>query len=403
MSHSASAAKERFGFSYFILVIIQMLAMVSFYMINPMLTGHLAGLGLSLTFASSITGLLSITALCVRPFTGILADRLLPRRILSFSLPLLGISMAMFALTDMVPLLILARILNGIAFSVNGTVITVYASMYVPRSRMGEGIGYLGLGQIIASAVGPTLGVTIGEQWGNAFVFWLACLMALVAFALLFPLREPPLAQTAAGPRSGNAPRGFRLGDIVAVRLLPLTFLNGLFSGANGIVTAFLVLSCAERGIAQCSLYFSVLAIFLFLLRPIAGKLNDRFGLPCILIPAYICAGTGMLIIAHAPNLYVLFGAAALMAFGQGGGQPAIQAQCIKELGPEQRGLATSTYFIFADIFQGAGPALGGFIAERVGYTATYTITSAILWGGLILYLLLLLRSKLHAKRNAAA
>ena len=61
------------------------------------------------------------------------------------------------------PLLIAFRILHGVAFAFSGTVnVTMIASL-VPRSRLGEGVGYYGLVNIFATAIGPSLGLSLGD------------------------------------------------------------------------------------------------------------------------------------------------------------------------------------------------------------------------------------------------
>lgn len=45
------------------------------------------------------------------------------------------------------------------------------ASEQMPKTRISEGIGYLGLGLIIASAVGPGVGTWIMQQYGMKYSF----------------------------------------------------------------------------------------------------------------------------------------------------------------------------------------------------------------------------------------
>ena len=51
----------------------------------------------------------------------------------------------------------------------------------------------------------------------------------------------------------------------------------------NGIVNSFLVLLGESSKIAQISLFFSVNAIVLFVLRLLVGKVIDRANLCCLL------------------------------------------------------------------------------------------------------------------------
>ena len=71
--------------------------------------------------------------------------------------------------------------------------------------------------------------------------------------------------------------------------------------------------------------------------------------------------------------------AAVLKAVGQGGGQISLQSACIKKVDPERVGIATSTYYIGADIGQGLGPMLGGRLADNLGYEKMFYIMAVII------------------------
>jgi len=386
MEQQAKTKKAAFGRPYYILVVVNALVSIAFYAVNPIITKYLTGVGTAITVASTIAGLFSLTALTVRPFTGIIADRIPQKQLMFIAVPLLALSVAGYATTTNVALFALFRILNGLAFCLNGTTLNAYAYKYVPKERMGEGIGYLGMGMTVATAIGPSIGSAVGEALGYRAAFLVAAGFAALGLVLLFflPKEEP-------APKRLDAPRKkLVLSDIIALQLIPIAFLNGLFSYSNGTVTNFLALLSDEHGIGNYSIYFTALAVFMFVVRPVAGKLTDRYGLKPMLIPAFFCSAAGLLVIVNARSLPMLLLATPLMAFGQGGGQPAIQAQCVKELDEQHRGVATSTYYIFADLFQGTGPIIGGFVADSFqSYSSPLYVSSGLLMVGLVLFLLL--------------
>lgn len=107
-----------------------------------------------------------------------------------------------------------------------------------------------------------------------------------------------------------------------------------------------------------------------------------------------------MFLVSGMKTLPMLIISAICMAFGQGGGQPSIQSQCIKELSIDKRGIAISTYYIFADVFQGLGPITGGLIADHFGYAAPFTFAGWFLIIGLVLFVLLQYHKKNLQKRS---
>lgn len=309
--------EDKFGRMFYVLVLVNAMLGIAFYIITPVLTKYLTQIGVSLVIASIISGLFSLTSLCTRPFTGILVDTLKPRKILYISIPMLILSMLGYALTTNQYLIVVLRIINGVAFCFNGTTISAYASMYIPPKRMGEGIGYLGLGSVIATALGPVIGLSIGTSLGYRNAFLVAAVFGLASLLLLLIFNDQPKVITS-NTENITKKKSIHLNQIIAVQLLPLAFLNGIFSYANGTVSNFLVLLSEERNIENCSIYFTVLACCMFIFRPISGKLNDKYGLPFLLIPAYIMAGVGMFLVSGMKTLPMLIISAICMAFGQG-------------------------------------------------------------------------------------
>jgi MFS family permease len=362
---------------YIFLLGINLLLAISFYMIAPVLPKYATQLGASLSLAGVIAGLFSITALVARPFGGLLADRINKKRILFVATTLLFFSAFGYSFSPTIPLLVGFRILHGIGFSISSTAVVALAIFFIPKDRLGEGVGYFGLGQILSSAVGPNIGIWVGQKYGYPITFGLSGVVLLVTALLITFLRQGPPRD--AFQAATNGKKKFKIGDLIAVELLPLAIMGGVFSMTNGLVSSFLVLIGDARHIANIGLYFSINALCLLFVRPIAGKLSDKKGLALILIPALILTALESLLLANASVLWVFLVAGACKAFGQGSAQPALQSACIKKLGPERSGVATSTFYIGGDIGQGMGPIIGGAVAGAFGYQTMFYSSAAVL------------------------
>jgi len=116
------------------------------------------------------------------------------------------------------------------------------------------------------------------------------------------------------------------------------------------------------------------------------ARLLDRYGLSRVLYPAYAVAGLSMLLLAASRTLPPVLVASMLRSLGQSAAQPALQATCIRKLGPARTGVATSTFFVGADVGQGLGPIIGGAVSETMGYSAMYAGTGVVLMLGMVLY-----------------
>ncbi len=357
---------------------------ISFYMVMPLLTKFAVKLGTSLAIAGVIVGMFSFVALFARPVSGIIADRMNKKIIFIVSTALIGLSLLGYTVSTNVTALVFFRVVHALAFSVNGIVNLALVSKFIPRKRIGEGIGYFGLGQIVATAVGPTLGLYIGEKYGLSASFLIAGIIMLCVSALMLTLPNNEYKKE----KHETEKKRLSISDFIAINVLPYAFFGAVFSMLNGVIGSYLVLLGDERGIKNISLYFTINAISLILVRTFAGKIYDKYGLSKIIIPAFILAFIASMFIGYAQTLSIILIASAFKAFAQGSGQPSIQAECIKMLPEEKSGVATSTYYIGADLGQGIGPMLAGIIASTWNYKVMFVSCAGVFLVSLILYLL---------------
>lgn len=369
---SPAAGASLWSYRYVVLMVVSFFISGSFYIINTSLSEYAISLGASLSLSGVIVGCFSITALVVRPFSGFFANRVRKKLLLQIACVLMIVSSLAYTLFRDPSALIYVRILHGIGFSLNSTVSLVLVGAVVPDSKIGQGVAYFGLAQMLSSAVMPTLGAYLSEHLGRIAVFYSAALVVAVGLVFLSTLRieEPPL------PKASRF--HFSLGEFVCVRLLPLGVLGGMFSLFNGINSTFMLGIGAERGIGDIALYFTVNTAAIIVIRLVLGKAADKGSVYRVIIPATVSAVIAAVMIGMAGSLAVILIAAVFQAGGQGMAQPSIQAECIKRVEPERRGTASSTYYMCADIGQGFGAMIGGRISESFGYGAMYYGLAAI-------------------------
>ena len=167
----------------------------------------------------------------------------------------------------------------------------------------------------------------------------------------------------------------------------------------NGIVNSFLVLLGESSKIAQISLFFSVNAIVLFVLRLLVGKVIDRANLLFIVNLSLLAGAGSMILIGKSGILVPILIAAAIKAFGNVGGQISLQSACVKRVDAARIGVATSTYYIGADIGQGLGPIWGGKVAEQFGYEGVFFCMAGFFLLGVICFT----AYQLHLNRKTAS
>ena len=384
MSNNTGTQEKLWNRNYIMVLIVCTLSAFSFYTNQTILSKHLTGnIGVSMTLAGTIVGLFSLTSLFCRPFCGVMADRMNKVLLMMLSNILMTVGLIGFAYAKNVPLFIAMRIINGVGFAIGSTAQVALCTCFIPKSRMGEGIGYMGLSMVLASATAPGLGIAISQAMGMKAVFLVSAAMPVAGCLLLLFMRSD-----AAKPKKEK--RAIRLEDILEWRAWAFSLCGGMFSFVNGIINAYIVLYSDLRGIADVSLYFTVYAICLFVVRPLSGKLMDKKGIRLTVLPAMLLTAVSMIVLSQSTSFAMIILSAVLRAVGQGTAQPSLQAGCINYIGRDRSGVATSTYYLFGDVGQGVGPMLGGMALEAIagigGYQFLFYVCAALLTAGFVTF-----------------
>ncbi len=371
---------------YVALMVANIFAYFGFFMVSTMLIPYLTGDGVGLgdEAAGVIVGMFAITALVSRPFCGMMADRFNKIWLVRIATLLMAAGTFGYGLSKALPFIVLARVLHGVGFAINGTTLISLVTQYVPRSKLGEGLGYFGLANVIASATAPGFGAILAEQIGMEKVFWIAGLMCAGEIVLLVAVKYPGVKRAVTQKVSS-----VRIKDMVVVEALGYTCVSSTLSFSNGIVTAYLVPYGEELGIANISLYFTFNALAMFLSRPLAGKLMDKKGLYVVALPGMAITSASMFLFAVAGKFpegmfAAIMISSVLKALGQGAAQPSLQAASIKKAGKERSGSATSTFYLGGDIGQGIAPMIAGVIVGNAatslqGYVSSFYLTAVLI------------------------
>lgn len=372
---------QLWNFNFIILLGINILSHMAFNLVSPLLADYVVHLGASISMAGVIVGLFAITALFIGPFGGILTDRFNKKYVMIVATFINGIATLGYSLAPNIGMMIFFRMLHGASFSITSASNLAWIADFVPKNRMGEGIGYFGTAQIIGVAFGPGIGIEAASHLGIPQSLMIAAallIMASIGMTLVSDNNQTFIPKK----------KRMNLKDIIAFEILPLSLIGGLFSMGNGLVTSFLVLLGEERNISGVGIYFTVNALFLLFLRPIAGKLYDQKGLSFILYPALLFGCIELWLLGHANALWMIILAAMFKAFGQGIAQPALQSESLRKLGSQRRGLASSTFYIGANIGQGFGPLLGGSLASLFGYKGMFNLSGVLMICGILGYVI---------------
>lgn len=380
----ASEPNKLWNTSYILMLVLGLFTSSASSMVNPIFSKYLSGAGASTVEIGAMVSILSWVALAFRPFSGAASDKFNKKRLMVISTLAVSLCVFAYSLTKNLTVLKGIRFLHGIAFAVSGTTQMTFSTSFIPINRMGEGLGWMGLSQIFSMAFGPNVGIWVNDNLGAEYCFVTSAAMSMLAAIIL--LRVPYTHS----PKQELSWEKFKIkfSDFFATELIVYVILISVFSFGNGLLNTYIKLMGDDRGIANVGLFFTANSIAMVAIRPLAGKLNDKKGLSFILLPAYFIASAGMAILGFTGSVWLVMLAGVLKAIGQGAGAPAIQAETVRKLGRDRRGVAISTCYIGQDLGNGIGPILGGAVAEKFGYgTMFYAYAGLLVVTGIAYYL----------------
>ena len=328
-------------------------------------------LGGSQVDAGLVSGAIAFTALLFRPLVGWLTDAWRRRPLVLIGTSCYGLASVVYLLAGSIPLLVLGRFVHGFGLSCYTTAANAYVADIAPLRRRGEAMGVFSAAQAVGLIVGPVIGFVLVEAVGFQRLFYFSGGLAFTAFLISLFARERrqpwEITRQPWSPRTG----------IVAVDALPVAWMTLCMGMGFGTVNAFIAIFAQLRGVQNPGFYFMVQAIALLVSRAFAGRLADQYGRPVVIVPGILlmAAALGLLPLAYGFAYFVM--SASLFGLGFGTAQPATMALLIDRVRPEQRGLATSTYFTGFDAGISIGSLLLGMVSQHWGFGVMWTLAAA--------------------------
>jgi MFS family permease len=331
----------------------------SVYLLVPVLPLYLQQQGASSAAIGTLLGLMGLSALITRPFSGWLSDGWGRQPLITIGLVGLLVFAAGLPLFTGVFVFGVLRLVSGIGWGCLTSNTNTLAGELAPPGRQGEAIGHYTMAGSVAFAGSPAVGLFLMNRYGYPATFWTAA--ALTAIALVLSLF---LDRRARGPL-----RPFLLGNLISVNVLGPAAVIVLHAMTYGGMIFFLPLLARERHLGDPGLFFTIYATALIVLRGTAGRLSDRFGRPAVIGPGIASGGAALLVLAFASARWQMLGAALLFSVSMGFVQPPSLAWAL-DLDRHRRGTAMATMVAAQDM----GIALGGSVLGAVGTLGLQTL-----------------------------
>lgn len=363
------------------ITMINFLIFFSFQMLQPTLPIYVKQLGGGDTIIGLTAGMFTISALLTRPYAGLKLDKIGRKTVFLVGIGICIISILSYSLFPIIGLVIVFRLLHGFGWGASSTASNTIASDCIPRERFGEGMGYFSLSSSLAMAIAPATGLTLISKCNIHILFFTSTGLILLVFLLVCfrqykkvdPSQTVKVEKRALYEKSSIRPA-------IVIFFVAITY---------GALTSFIALYAAERGIRNIGLFFMIYAISLILSRPGLGKLNDRFGSNCIMIPGLILIVIAMVLLSQATTQFLFFLVAFIYGVGFGAAQTTMQTMAVANVDPWRRGAANATFFTGFDSGIGLGAMCLGAVASHWGYSMMYLWSAGSIAIAFILYFLM--------------
>jgi MFS family permease len=359
---------------------VSMLMDVSSEMIHALLPLYMVTvLGASATLVGLIEGIAEATASVTKVFSGALSDWMGKRkRLVAAGYGLAAFTKPVFALAPSLGWLVAARFTDRVGKGIRGAPRDALLADIAPAHLRGASFGLRQALDTVGAFVGPLL--AIGLMWltANHFqtVFWVAVAPALLSFALVLTVREPPRANSARVVRNPlRASELARLGrPFWLVIALATVFTLARFS------EAFLLLRAQQVGV-PLPLVPIVLVVMNVVYSAVAfpaGVAGDRFGRKPVLALGIALLVVADLVMAWVPGLAGFGAGVALwglhMAFTQG-----LFAAWVADTAPaELRGTAFGVFNLITGVALLLSSLAAGVLWDGLGAPAMFVAGAVV-------------------------
>ena len=378
--------------SYCFILAANFLLYFGFWLLIPVLPFYLSEV---FSAGNSTIGIIlscyTVAALCIRPFSGYFLDSFARKPLYLMAYFIFMTMFAGYIIAGSLTLFIMFRIIQGASFgmvTVGGNTVVIDI---MPSSRRGEGLGYYGLSNNIAMAVGPMSGLFLhdaGMSFTTIFCCSLgSCMAGFVCASLVKTPYKPPVRR-----------EPISLDRFILLKGIPAGISLLLLSIPYGMTTNYVAMYAKQIGInATTGFFFTFMAIGMAISRIFSGKIVDRgkitqvisAGLYLVVFSFFLLSACVYLISWN--NMVctiVFFSVALLLGVGFGIMFPAYNTLFVNLAPNSQRGTATSTYLTSWDVGIGIGMLTGGYIAEVSTFDKAYlfgaclTIVSMLYFNG---------------------
>ncbi|KRL63416.1 MFS transporter [Lactobacillus psittaci] len=330
--------------------------MFSVMFVTPLINGYAISLGASSSFAGFVVGIMSVASLFLRPIAGNITDIFSKYRLSLIGGILIAIGIIGYVITPNSELLLLFRLINGTGFVLCTVCMTTWLGALVPRSHVGQAMGFYGLMNALDMAIAPAIAIDVYHTIGYRNSFILAAVASILMIIVIQFVENHALPKV----KENKPKKKFKL---IQKNAFPVTILTALFAIPYFITQADIVTYAEQKHLdIHVGMYFVIYAIVLLVLRIVLKNFFDTVRFGVWLYAAAASMFFYLFMLAIMTNDLMMGLAAIGMTVGYGIIYSVLQSTALLLAPLEEQGLASSTFYMGIDLGMSFGPIIAGFI-----------------------------------------
>ncbi len=163
----------------------------AFYLLLPILPLYLIeDFHTSKSYVGIILSCYTVAALLIRPFAGFILDIFKRKPIYLLAYLLFVITFIGYPLVTVVSMFLFLRIMHGFTFGMVTTAGNSFMVDIMPASRRGEGLGYFGVANNLAMAIGPMISLFMHDFYSFNTIFYTAIGSGILGLLVVFTIKS---------------------------------------------------------------------------------------------------------------------------------------------------------------------------------------------------------------------
>ena len=374
--------KERIVTKNFACAFIALLSLaLVMYTLMSTITEYVSSFGTTATIAGLVSGMYVVGGLFSRMYAGKAVEKYGWKKIAVVFAVIHFIASCLYGFAGNVVILLIVRFIHGIGFGATMNTVMLIGMAGLPKSRYAEAAGYLMMSASLGVAIGPFCGGLIYDSLGGSGCFIAASIFSmivLVAIVMLDTKEIDPWYKNQ-GIQKSKVKEPFSLNQFIEVKVVPISLcIFCLCFGYAALMSFYRLYAQYTNLTNEFQYFFLIYAAMLLVSRPMAGKIQDKWGDNAICYPCILAQVIGIVLLAWKPCMLTIVICALCGALGYGTLNSTLNVIVNRQVSDERRSFAVSTYWAFSDFGVGIAPAILGAIATATNYHVLYYVAAGI-------------------------